>query len=63
VLIAAFVFVPLYLRARVTTITEYFEMRFGTRVALTYSILMMVLYAFLYLGSALLPASCCWRLS
>jgi SSS family solute:Na+ symporter len=53
VLIAAFVFVPLYLRARVTTITEYFEMRFGTRVALTYSILMMVLYAFLYLGSAL----------
>ena len=43
VLIAAFVFVPLYLRARVTTIIEYFEMRFGTRVALTYSILMMVL--------------------
>jgi len=53
ILIAAFVFVPFYLRARVTTITEFFEQRFGIRVALTYSILMMVLYAFLYLGSAL----------
>jgi SSS family solute:Na+ symporter len=53
ILIAAFVFVPFYLKARVMTITEFFEQRFGSRVALTYSVLMMVLYAFLYMGSAL----------
>jgi SSS family solute:Na+ symporter len=53
ILIAAFIFVPFYLRSRVTTITQFFELRFGTRVALTYSLLMMFLYAFLYLGSAL----------
>ena len=53
ILIAAFIFVPFYLRARVTTITEFFEIRFGPRVALTYSLLMMILYGFLYLGTAL----------
>jgi len=52
-LLAAFVFVPLYLKLRVMTITQFFEARFGVRVATAYSVLTMVLYGFLYLGTAL----------
>ncbi|MBC8425398.1 hypothetical protein H8E07_14860, partial [bacterium] len=52
-IIAAFVFVPLYLRAKVVTITQFFEQKFGARVATTYSLLMMFLYGTLYLGAAL----------
>ncbi len=51
--VAAFVFVPLYLRERVVTITQFIERRFGAATALTYSLLMMFLYGTLYLGSAL----------
>ena len=51
--LAAFVFVPLYLRARVVTISQYFEQRFGVAVATTYSVLIMFLYGTLYLGAAL----------
>jgi len=53
ILMAAFIFVPMYLRARVVTITQFFEQKFGGRVATTYSILLMFLYGTLYLGSAL----------
>lgn len=52
-LLAAFIFVPLYLRARVVTISQFFEMKFGTRVAVTYSLLTMFLYGTLYLGGTL----------
>jgi SSS family solute:Na+ symporter len=52
-LIAAFVFVPLYLKARVVTISQFFELKFGRAVGTTYSILFMVLYGTLYVGSAL----------
>jgi len=52
-ILAAFVFVPIYLRARVVTITQYFEMKFGPRVATAYSLLSMFLYGTLYLGAAL----------
>ena len=52
-LLAAFVFVPLYLKRRVVTVTQFFEERFGVRVATAYSVLTMVLYGFLYLGTAL----------
>ena len=52
-ILAAFVFVPLYLRARVVTITQFFEMKFGARVATTYSLLTMFLYGTLYLGGTL----------
>jgi SSS family solute:Na+ symporter len=52
-LLAAFVFVPLYVKRRVVTISQFFEERFGSRVATAYSVLMMVLYGFLYLGTAL----------
>ena len=52
-LLAAFVFVPLYLQMKVVTITQFFEARFGARVATAYSVLTMVLYGCLYLGTAL----------
>jgi len=57
IFMAAFFFVPLYLRRRVTTISQFFESKFGPRVALVYSILMMLLYGFMYLGSALFWAA------
>jgi SSS family solute:Na+ symporter len=53
ILVACFIFVPLYLQQRVTTITQFFEQRLGTKVALSYSLLMVLLYASMYLGSAL----------
>ncbi len=36
ILIAAFVFIPLYLSANVTTISQFFEQRLGLKVAFTY---------------------------
>lgn len=53
ILIAAFFFVPFYLKERITTISQYFEYKLGPKVALTYSSLMILMYAFLYLGSTL----------
>ncbi len=53
ILLATFVFVPLYLRLKVITITQFFEQRFGGRVATAYSLLTIVLYGFLYLGTTL----------
>ena len=57
IVIAAFFFVPLYLRLKVVTISQFFEQRFGPRVALAYALLMIVLYALLYLGTALFWAA------
>ena len=57
IVIAAFFFVPLYLRLRVVTISQFFEQRFGPQIALAYAILMIVLYALLYLGTALFWAA------
>ena len=53
ILMATFVFVPLYLNLKVVTITQFFEKKFGSRVATAYSVLTMVLYGFLYLGATL----------
>ncbi len=53
ILMATFVFVPLYLRLKVMTISQFFEDRFGPAVATAYSVLTMVLYGFLYLGTTL----------
>jgi SSS family solute:Na+ symporter len=55
--LAAFFFVPLYLRNKVTTISQFFEMKFGPAVGLTYSVLMMAMYSILYLGMALFTAA------
>jgi len=57
ILVAAFVFVPLYLRMRLITITQFFEAKLGPKVALSYSILMIILYSCLYLGTALFWAA------
>mgnify|MGYP004086194199 CR=1 FL=1 len=56
-LVAAFVFVPLYLRLRVVTVSQFFEQRFGPTIALAYALLMIALYALLYLGTALFWAA------
>lgn len=53
ILIAAFIFVPLFLSAKVTTISQFFEHKLGPKVAFSYSALMILLYGFLYLGTAL----------
>lgn len=55
--LAAFVFVPLYLRQKVTTISQFFEDKFGAAVGLLYSTLMMAMYSLLYLGMALFVAA------
>ncbi len=57
ILIATFFFVPLYLRMKVVTITQFFEAKLGPQVALAYSILMIVLYSVLYLGTVLFWAA------
>jgi len=57
ILLAAFVFVPIYLQMKVITITQFFEKKLGARVALAYSVLMIFLYSFMYLGTALFWAS------
>ena len=57
ILVATFIFVPLYLRARTTTITQFLELKLGAGAALIYSVLMILLYGFLYLGTALFWAA------
>ncbi|MEE2828518.1 MAG: sodium/solute symporter [Myxococcota bacterium] len=57
IVVAAFFFVPLYLRTKVVTITQFFESIFGPGIAVAYSALMMVLYAFMYLGMSLFLAA------
>ena len=57
IVVAAFFFIPLYLRLRVVTISQFFEQRFGPQIALAYALLMIALYALLYLGTALFWAA------
>ena len=53
ILLAAFLFVPMYLREKVITITQFIKTRLGPRVALAYSIANLALLSTLGLGSAL----------
>lgn len=53
ILMAAFIFVPLYLKARVITITQYIRQRLGERVALFYTVANIVLFSTITLGAAL----------
>ncbi|MEL6143580.1 MAG: hypothetical protein AAFU67_18415, partial [Bacteroidota bacterium] len=53
ILLAAFVFVPLYLRDKIVTITQFIEKRLGRVVALTYSLANLALFATVTLGGAL----------
>ena len=51
---AAFIFVPLYLKDKVVTITQFIKKKLGRTVSLTYSIANIVMFAFLGIGIALM---------
>jgi SSS family solute:Na+ symporter len=53
ILIGAFIFVPLYLKEKVFTITEFIEKRLGKKIALFYSISNISLFSTITLGAAL----------
>lgn len=53
ILMAAFIFVPLFLKERVITITQFIRSRLGKTVALTYSIANLLIFSTITLGAAL----------
>ena len=53
ILIGAFVFVPLFLRQKITTITEFIAQKLGQQIALFYSIANITLFATVTIGAAL----------
>ena len=53
ILLGAFVFVPLFLKEKITTITQFIAQKMGQRIALFYSLANMALFATVSLGAAL----------
>ena len=53
ILLGAFVFVPLFLREKIITITQFISKRLGERVALFYSLANIALFATVTIGAAL----------
>ncbi len=53
ILMAAFIFVPMYLSEKVITITQFIKKRLGATVALFYSLASITLFATITLGAAL----------
>ena len=53
ILIAAFIFVPLFLREKVITITQYIKKRLGNTVGLLYSLANLAIFSTITLGAAL----------
>ena len=53
ILIGAFVFVPLFLKERITTITQFISKKLGERIGLLYSIANLGLFSTITLGAAL----------
>ena len=53
ILIGAFVFVPLFLREKIMTITQFIAQKLGQRIALFYSISNIALFATVTIGAAL----------
>ena len=53
ILIGAFVFVPLFLREKIMTITQFIAQKLGQRIALFYSIANIALFATVTIGAAL----------
>ncbi len=53
ILIAAFIFVPMYLRDRVITVTQFINNRLGKRVGLAYALANLALFSTITLGAAL----------
>ena len=53
ILIATFIFVPIYLKEKVFTITDFIEKKLGKKIALFYSLSNIALFATITLGAAL----------
>ena len=53
ILMAAFIFVPLFLKEQVITITQYIQKRLGKTVGLFYSIANLLIFSTITLGAAL----------
>ena len=53
ILMAAFIFVPLYLRDRVVTVTQFIQKRLGRTIGLCYSLANLFLFSTITLGAAL----------
>ncbi len=53
ILLAVFIFVPMYLSEKITTITQFIKKRLGKTVALFYSLANITIFSTLTLGSAL----------
>ena len=53
ILIGAFVFVPLFLREKIMTITQFIAQKLGERIALLYSIANIALFATVTYGAAI----------
>ncbi len=53
ILMAAFIFVPLFLREKVITVTQYIQKRLGKTVGLFYSIANLLIFSTITLGAAL----------
>ena len=53
ILLGAFIFAPMFLREKVTTITEFISKKLGERIALFYSLANISLFATITLGAAL----------
>ena len=53
ILLGAFVFVPLFLKEKITTITQFIAQKLGRRIALFYSLVNIALFATVTLGAAL----------
>jgi len=53
ILIGAFIFVPLFLREKIITITQFIAQRLGERIALFYSIANIALFSTVTIGAAL----------
>ncbi len=58
-LIAAFIIVPFYLKRRIITITQFFEEKFGAKVAVLFSVANIALFSLVYLGSTLFWGAYC----
>ena len=53
ILIATFIFIPIYLREKIFTITDFIEKKLGKKIALFYSLSNIALFATITLGAAL----------
>src|SRR6056300_1146769 len=53
ILIATFIFVPLFLKERITTITQFIKIKLGDKIALFYSLSNIALFSTITLGAAL----------